>query len=70
MTQKQTDLAFELAENWINGNRSDVIKAIEAQTDPIVASAICFQVASCLWRDGGLDNSDFANAIDRLAGER
>ena len=68
MTKRQTDLAFALTETWINGNRSDVMRALKKEKS-IVAAAIALQIASNLQRPDGLDNSDFPNAIDRLAGE-
>ncbi len=72
MRQDQTDRAFELAENWINGNRSDVIQALEDQSDPIVAIAIAFQISACLHNSplGDNDQSAFENRIDRLADDR
>lgn len=68
MTKRQTDLAFELADSWHNGNRSHVIAMLKQET-AIVAAAIAFQIASCLEQPESLDNADFPNAIDRHAGE-
>ncbi len=65
MTKRQVDLAFELAETWINGNRSDVMSALKDER-PIVAAAIAFQIAANL---ANLEGPDFTNAIDRHAGE-
>lgn len=70
MKTKDTDLAFQLAESWENGNRNDVIAVLESQRDPIIACALAFQISACLWRVDGLNNSDLENRIDRLASER
>jgi len=66
MTKRQTDLAFALAETWINGNRSDVLSALKRER-PIVAIAIALQIDAL--QPDGLDRADFGNAIDRHAGE-
>lgn len=67
MKAKQTDRAFELAETWINGNRSYVIEALRGEL-PIVAIAIAFQIAAIEESESpSFQNASFHNAIDRLA---
>ena len=69
MTKRQTDLAFALAETWINGNRSDVLAALKRER-PIVAIAIAFQINALLFNTGASDmTADFQNTIDRNSGE-
>lgn len=69
MNTKHNDLAFELAETWINGNRSDVIEALRGEL-PIVAVAIAFQINAIMVQRiymSATDRSEFENAIDRMA---
>lgn len=63
MNTKQNDRAFELAETWINGNRSDVIEALRGEL-PIVAVAIAFQIAAIV---SPASEVEFQNWIDRMA---
>lgn len=65
MKNRQVDQAFALAEQWINGNRKDVITALETER-PLVAAAMALQITRCLSDD---DVVHFTNAVDRAAGE-